>query len=86
MVVVKMITESLFDMIFLVNELIINLFPEIQALPNWLQDTINIIKVPLSIFPLDVWITAIGSVTMWYGFQLGWAIVEWIYKKIPGVD
>jgi len=81
-----MITESLFDIIFEVNELIINMLPQIHALPNWLQYTINIIKVPLSIFPIDVWVTVIGSVVMWYGLQLGWATVEWIYKKIPGVD
>jgi len=81
-----MITETILNMLFAVNELIINMMPQIHALPNWLQDTINIIKVPLSIFPLDVWITVIGSVTMWYGLQFGWSVVEWIYKKIPGVD
>ena len=81
-----MIIEAIFNLLFGLIVIIIDMFPKINTLPNWIQDFINIIKVPLSIFPLDVWVTVIGSVIMWYGLQFGWSLVEWIYKKIPGVD
>lgn len=29
---------------------------------------------------------AIGSIVFWAGVQISWAVVEWLYKKIPGVN
>lgn len=81
-----MIVEMILNPIFAITSGLISLIPEPALMPNWLSYTINLLKVPLSIFPIDVWISVIGSVVSWFGIQLGWACVEWIYKKIPGIN
>ena len=34
----------------------------------------------------DNFMLFLGSITFWLAIQYGWAILEWIYKKIPGVS
>lgn len=81
-----MIVEMVLNPIFSIISGLVSLIPEPATMPNWLSYTINLLKVPLSIFPADVWVAVVGSVVSWFGIQLGWATIEWIYKKIPGVD
>lgn len=38
------------------------------------------------VFPFDLFIQCISNVTGWLSIQMVWAIVEWAYKKIPGVN
>jgi hypothetical protein len=38
------------------------------------------------IFPQNLFIATIACVVFWLGVQVAWAIIEWIYKKIPGVN
>lgn len=81
-----MIIKLLLTPIFFLIESTINLIPAGASIPSWLTYTINILKYPMSIFPADVWIILISNVSFWYVAQMTWAIAEWIYKKIPGVD
>jgi len=81
-----MIIELLLEPIFFLIETIINFIPEGVSIPSWISYTVDILKYPLSIFPSDVWIMLIANVSFWYVAQMTWAIVEWIIKKIPGVN
>lgn len=81
-----MIIELLTTPIFLLIELIINMLPQGIEIPSFINSTINLLKIPMSIFPLDLWFVIIGNVGFWYGSQLLWSIIEWVYKKIPGVN
>lgn len=38
------------------------------------------------VFPLPLFLFFIANVVFWLGLQFVWAIIEWIYKKIPGVN
>lgn len=80
--IVKLLTEPIFGLI----DSIIDLIPEGTSIPEWLSYTIDILKYPMSIFPSDVWIALLSSVSFWYVAQLTWAIIEWIIKKIPGIN
>ena len=55
-------------------------------LPNYITQFLDLVAVPLSLFPLDLWLLIIGNVTFWATVQFSWAGIEWVYKKIPGVD
>lgn len=61
-------------------------FRFMAELPNWYDDFLRVIKIGLAIFPLDVWIVVIGNLVVWMGIHLTGAVIEWIYKKIPGVS
>lgn len=81
-----MVVELLLSPIFFLVKGILNLFPEVQVLPSFLADTINLLKVPLSIFPADLWKVIFINLLFWITVHFTWAIVEWVYKKIPGVN
>jgi hypothetical protein len=38
------------------------------------------------LFPLHLFAFFIGNVVFWLGFHVIWAVIEWVYKKIPGVN
>jgi hypothetical protein len=38
------------------------------------------------LFPSWMFIAIIVNVSGWMFIQLAWAVIEWIYKKIPGVN
>lgn len=81
-----MIFEALLSPIFLLIELLVPFMPTAFELPDWGIACIQLLEKGLSLFPADVWWTCIGNVAFWMYVQLTWAIIEWIYKKIPGIS
>ena len=81
-----MIIELVTSPMFLLIDSIIALIPEGLVLPNYISQTLDLLKYPLSIFPVDLWVVIISNVTFWYGAQMSWAIIEWVYKKIPMIS
>lgn len=81
-----MIIELLVSPLFSLVEFIINLLPDGYVFPSYISSTVQLLKIPLSIFPLDLWIIIISNVSFWYIAQLSWAGIEWVYRKIPGVN
>ncbi len=81
-----MIVEALFLPIFLIVRGLIALLPGAFTLPLWSVDTFNLLLKALFFFPADVWVVIIGNISFWLIAQFSWSIIEWIYKKIPGVD
>lgn len=81
-----MITQAI------LNVLMIPLFALIDLLPGAVVTTFAYIEPPQIVkygayfFPLDVLSTVVTGFSLWYTVLLTWAIIEWIYKKIPGVD
>ena len=65
---------------------IIALFPviELSSIPH--NSAIELISWGLYFFPIDLWITCIANIILWIVVQVSWSTVEWVYKKIPGVD
>ena len=59
---------------------------KLTGLPFGIGDTINLLSKALMFFPFDVWVVVLMNITMWLSLQFAWAIIEWIYRKIPGVN
>lgn len=81
-----MIVEGLLNLLFLPIEGIISLLPSNISLPGWLQDTADMLSKALLFFPVDVWIIVLGNIIFWHVALIAWALIEWVYKKIPGID
>ena len=82
-----MIIEGLLNLIFgLVYELASAIPSTLYNLPSWGISALKIIRIGLGLFPTDVWIVCIGNGVFWLVIQFTWACIEWLYKKIPGVD
>lgn len=81
-----MILEVILNMIFGVVEFFVSLLPTFGSVPGWAQDFAQLIGYALNFVPKDVWIFFIGSLVLWKFGLIGWSIVEWIIKKIPGVS
>lgn len=81
-----MIIESICNLIFVPINIVISLLPSGLTLPDWFISFASLIQKALFFFPADVFTTVISVVVFCYGSQFVWAIVEWCYKKIPGVN
>ncbi len=81
-----MIVESLCNIVFLPLNLIISFLPSGLTLPDWTIAFINLLQKALFFFPPDVFTTTISVIVMCLGSNFVWAIVEWVYKKIPGIN
>lgn len=81
-----MIIELLFNLIFGLVSLIISFFPAGYSLPNWFYSFYDVVSNALAFFPKPVFIIIISNVSFWLTVQMTWAIIEWIYKKIPGIN
>lgn len=55
-------------------------------LPTWIDDTLKLIAKGMMFFPVDVYVIVIANIALWLTIQFGWAIIEWLYKKIPGIN
>ena len=81
-----MIIESIFNMLYGLLFGLVDMLPVLGDLPTWIDNTLNVLSYGLMFFPIDVFVTVFGSIAFWMGAHLVWALVEWVYKKIPGVD
>ena len=51
-----------------------------------ISEFIYLLAYGFYIFPFSLFMIFIGNVLFWLALQMGWAIIEWVYKKIPGVN
>lgn len=61
-------------------------FDFMTSIPNWYGSFVQLAKIGLSVFPLDVWFIVIANLVFWMGVHLTGAIIHWIYNKIPGIN
>jgi len=81
-----MILELICTPLFLLLRGLILLLPAAFTLPDWSVSFISLIQKALFFFPADVWFIVIGNIVFWLVAQFTWAIIEWVYKKIPGIN
>lgn len=84
--VVKMIIEKILDLWFSAIDLLLNM------LPVNVVETVSTLNPPhfinwaLCFFPTDVITVVIAMFGTSYIVMMAWAVIEWVYKKIPGVS
>lgn len=82
-----MIIEGLFGLIFTFVEFVLELMPSFDMTANdYTTGTITLVANALVLFPIDLWILLVVNIVFFLTASLAWAVIEWVYKKIPGVD
>ena len=82
-----MILELCFKPFFIFIKFLITLVPSfVGAGISSVVSFSSYLSPILSILPNGFFSSFIGSVIFYLTLQFSWAIIEWIYKKIPGVD
>ncbi len=81
-----MITQALLTIIFTLVSLIISLFPEIPSLNLDTETITSNLSIAFLFFPHDLWVLVIANIVFWLSSSFVWSVIEWIYKKIPGVE
>ena len=82
-----MIIEGLLLPIFILIDYIITLIPKFQQFTGTVDAAFySYIGLGLYFFGTLPFVLVISSVLFWSGVDLSWGIIEWIYKKIPGIN
>ncbi len=81
-----MILELILLPFWLLIDLIITLFPDFAGIAFDFLGSLSFLKIGLYFLPSGFWLSFIGSVLFWLSANFAWAIIEWVYKKIPGVE
>lgn len=82
-----MIIEAIFNCLFSVVEFVINLIPNYTTLTiTAIAQFYNYVSIGLDYVGTAPFIAIITNVLAWCAIDISWAVIEWIYKKIPGVD
>lgn len=82
-----MVTESIFNLLFGLVEIIIAILPDsFFELPEWLCEFMGLVTKGLSFFPPEVFNFCIKNIIFWLSIHYSWCFYEWVLKKIPGTD
>lgn len=65
---------------------LIGLFPVLSSVPVGFEAILNIIGYGCAFIGTDFFLAVIGNIVFWLTAQMSWSIIEWVYKKIPGVS
>ena len=85
-----MLIELILTPVFWLLGLLVGLFPDLSYLDPLsgidISGFIYILAYGFFIFPFSLFMIFIGNVLFWLSAQMIWAIIEWLYRKIPGVN
>lgn len=82
-----MIIELILFPFFKLISFVISLIPGVGSVNGVVsQSFYEFMKIGLYFFGSTSFCLVIASVVSWSVIHFGWAVIEWIYKKIPGVD
>lgn len=82
-----MLLELILNPLFGFCNFLVSLIPNISTVDNNLGQTfMEYIGIGLHFFGTVPFLLIISNVLMWVAVDLTWSIVEWTYKKIPGVN
>lgn len=66
---------------------IINMMPSISNVSSSVGQTFyHFLSIGCYFFGANNFYLVITCVLAWAGIELSWAVIEWAYKKVPGVD
>lgn len=81
-----MILSMILIPIFTLILFFLNLLPNMLQLPSWLDTGLSVLTNGLCFFPNNVFTYIFINVSFWLGVHLLWAVIEWVYHKIPGIS
>jgi hypothetical protein len=85
-----MIIEMILTPIFRLLGLLIDRIPDMSHIDplagHEVSGFIGMLAYGFYVFPVSLFLVFIGNILFWLSAQMIWAIIEWVYKKIPGVN
>lgn len=81
--------ELIFNIIFNFMLTIFNMLPNSSLAYDsysWVDTLLQALAYFNSFIGVDMFLVAVGHTLFFFTAELMWSVVEWIYKKIPGVD
>lgn len=82
-----MIAELLLSVFFAFTSFLIGLLSGFDFTQGSITDTFfTFLQYGLYFFGSTPFALIFSSVVTWAGIDFAWAIIEWVYIKIPGVD
>lgn len=85
-----MILELILTPVFALIGFIIDLLPDMSELDllygRDISGLIDVMAYAFHVFPFELFMIFVGNVLFWLSAQMIWAVIEWAYKKIPGVN
>ena len=81
-----MLVEFLFSPIGSLIGFVLDLLPNSFFDSNNVGGLISLVSKSFVFVPIEAFSYLIFTITQWYIIHLTWAIIEWIYVKIPGVS
>ena len=72
--------------LWLLVDFLISLIPSMPTVSSGFNAILDIIGYGCAFIGTSFFLGVIGNITFWMTTQLGWSIIEWCYKKIPGVN
>lgn len=81
-----MVVEAVVKALLAVASFIVGLLPKMDFEMLSGNEFFKVLSTFLYFFPMDLWLFVIGNMLLMITVSLGYAIIEWVYKKIPGVD
>lgn len=82
-----MITEGILTVLFAVANFLISILPaSVCKVFDGTAGLGTILAYGLYFFPGDLWLFVIGQGVVMLSISFTYAVAEWVWKKIPGVD
>lgn len=81
-----MVIEAVLNPIYELLGVLISALPVIGDLPTWIDNAFTLLSYILMFFPSEVFSVIFFNVITWLGIHFAWSVIEWLYKKIPGIN
>jgi hypothetical protein len=53
---------------------------------SWVDTLLKCLAYFNSFIGVDIFLVAVGHALFFWAIDVTWSVIEWIYKKLPGVD
>lgn len=82
-----MLLEGVFNVFFTLISFLISLIPSTgSTVSGSISSVLDLLGYGIYIVGPVCFVTVVGSFITWTTINFAWAIIEWIYKKIPGIN
>lgn len=81
--------EAILNVVFYFMLSIFNFLPSSSLAYDsysWVDTLLHCLAYFNSLIGVDIFLVAAGHSIFFWAAELAWSMVEWIYKKIPGID
>lgn len=81
-----MILERIFDFLLIFVDFFITLLPTFDLSSNSFLAIYELMSYGVWIVGKETFVLIMSSILAWFTIFYGWAVIEWVYKKIPGIN